>query len=182
MKMKLNNYSTWLVALAGSSLLSACTPNPNVLPERVQAGRPAAPATTYVQTRPAAPVVPVQKPAPVSRTLPLPKEPAPVVEVLQHRQGDSPVQQQGEPEVLEVKSSARYDASPAVRALIKQADTEIDQGKLATATATVERALRIESDNPDLWLKLSELHKRQGNDQQAASMASKAEYYQSQLR
>lgn len=171
-----------MTAILGASLLSACTPNPSVFSDSVQqASRP--PARPPEQAKPAQ--VP-KKPAAVSRTLPLPKESSPKVEVLQHRQ-DEKIPEEGiaddvqEPEVLEVKSDKKYDSSPAARALIKQADTEIGQGKLAVATSTIERALRIEPDNPDLWMKLSELHKRQGNDEQAASMAAKAEYYQEQL-
>ena len=109
----------------------------------------------------------------------------PKVEVLQYRQDKAVSDEAQEPEVLDVQQEAvrkkKYDSSPAARALIKQADTEIGMGKLATATATIERALRIEPENPDLWMKLSELHKRQGNNEQAASMADKAVYYQEQL-
>jgi len=79
------------------------------------------------------------------------------------------------------RSPKKYDSSPAARALLKQANAEATAGKLADASATIERALRIEPENPDLWLKLSNLNKRQGNAQQAASMASKAQYYQELL-
>lgn len=168
MKVKI----TWIAIILGASAMTACAPVSQVLPSQAQAARP--PVTAKPAPAP-------QAPAPVSRTLPLPKEPAPKVEVLQHRQDQGIADDAQEPEVLEVDKVKKYDSSPAARALVKQADTEIGQGKLAAATATIERALRIEPENPDLWLKLSELHKRQGDDEQASSMATKAEYYQEQL-
>jgi Flp pilus assembly protein TadD len=72
-------------------------------------------------------------------------------------------------------------SSSAVRSLRQQAQTETGQGNVADAVATIERALRIEPENPDLWLVLSDLYKQQGNVQQAASMAAKAQYYQELL-
>ena len=63
----------------------------------------------------------------------------------------------------------------------QQAQTEVGQGNVSGAVATIERALRIEPENPELWLTLSELNKQQGNAQQAASMAAKAQYYQESL-
>ncbi len=182
--MKMRIKQTSLMIIIGASLLSACTPNLQILPDRVQASPPPPPAKP-VAPRPATPVQKPKKPAAVSRTLPLPKEEPPKVEVLQYRQDKAVSDEAQEPEVLDVQQEAvrkkKYDSSPAARALIKQADTEIGMGKLATATATIERALRIEPENPDLWMKLSELHKRQGNNEQAASMADKAVYYQEQL-
>lgn len=180
MNMRLKQTS--LAIIIGASLLSACTPNFKILPGQAQAS-PRPPAAKPAP-RPATPVQKPKKPAAVSRTLPLPKEESPKVEVLQHRQDKSVSDETQEPEVLEVKDEEtrkKYDSSPAARALVKQADTEIGMGKLAAATSTIERALRIEPENPDLWMKLSELHKRQGNDEQAASMADKAAYYQEQL-
>lgn len=187
MNMRLKQTS--LAIIVGASLLSACTPNLHqVMPgQQAQASPP--PPVAKPKPKPAPrpappPVAKPKKPAPVSRTLPLPKEESPKVEVLQHRQEEAISDEEQEPEVLEVKkdeSRKKYDSSPAARALVKQADTEIGMGKLAAATATVERALRIEPENPDLWMKLSELHKRQGNDEQATSMADKAAYYQEQL-
>jgi len=42
------------------------------------------------------------------------------------------------------------------------------------ATATVERALRIEPDNPLLWIELGRIRQSEGNAAQADSMARKA--------
>lgn len=83
--------------------------------------------------------------------------------------------------MLVVPASKTYKSSPAVQALVKQADAEITKGNFDGAAATIERALRIESDNPDLWLKLSVINERQGRHEQAASMANKAKFYREQL-
>ena len=64
---------------------------------------------------------------------------------------------------------------------MKTADTEAAAGNLDKAADTLERALRIESDNPDIWLKLAKINERQGNREQAANMLSKAKTYQEQL-
>lgn len=78
-------------------------------------------------------------------------------------------------------TSKSYNSSPAVQALVKQADSDIASGKLDSAADTLERALRIESDNPTLWSKLSKINAMQGHTEQAASMASKAQAYQELL-
>lgn len=74
-----------------------------------------------------------------------------------------------------------YPSSPAVQALSKQADSQMAGGSLDAAASTLERALRIESDNPDLWQKLSKVNAMQGHTEQAASMASKAQAYRELL-
>jgi tetratricopeptide (TPR) repeat protein len=167
-----------VITLAMASVLSACAPNPYVLQDRVYDRypppqpryTPSSPVTARPMPAPRPPVqAPVQAPAD-SRTLPLPTEIPPTVEVVQEV-----------PSTEAVQTYKKYESSSAVRALLKQANAEIADGKLADASATIERALRMEPDNPDLWLKLSDLNKRQGNAQQAANMASKAQYYQELL-
>ena len=79
------------------------------------------------------------------------------------------------------KPPRQYQTSAAVQALLKQADSDVAQGRVEGAIATVERALRIEEDNPAVWLKLASLYERQGNRQQARNMADKAKYYQELL-
>jgi tetratricopeptide (TPR) repeat protein len=79
------------------------------------------------------------------------------------------------------KPPRQYQTSTAVQALLKQADSDVAQGRLEGAISTVERALRIEEDNPAVWLKLASLYDRQGNRQQSRNMADKAKYYQELL-
>jgi Flp pilus assembly protein TadD len=67
-----------------------------------------------------------------------------------------------------------FRLSAASSALVKQARTQSAKGDFAAATATVERALRIEPDNPLLWIELGQVHLAEGNAPQAESMARKA--------
>ncbi len=67
-----------------------------------------------------------------------------------------------------------YSSSPAVAVLTKQANNQLTVGKAGRAAATLERALRIEPENPLLWLRLAEVNAQQGKKSQAASMARKA--------
>ncbi len=67
-----------------------------------------------------------------------------------------------------------YSGSPAVAVLTKQASQQLTTGKPGRAAATLERALRIEPENPLLWLRLAEVNARQGKKSQAASMARRA--------
>ena len=62
----------------------------------------------------------------------------------------------------------------ASAALVKQAKAQTTKGDFGAATATVERALRIEPDNPLLWIELGQVHLAEGNAPQAESMGRKA--------
>jgi len=64
--------------------------------------------------------------------------------------------------------------NPAVQALVNTANAEVEQGRIPAAIATLERAQRIEPRNPVLWHELARLHLRQGNYQQAESLAARA--------
>lgn len=162
------------VLLAG--LLSACSPSPMVLQDRVSAGR-----AVVVPPRASAPVSPAKPatPAPTlnssSSEVVIPSKPAASTEVVNGAPPDSA------PARVEVLTPKAYPSSPAVKALMKTADAEATGGNLDKAADTLERALRIESDNPDIWLKLAKINERQGNREQAANMLSKAKTYQEQL-
>ena len=62
----------------------------------------------------------------------------------------------------------------AVRALAEQAGLEVADGRLTSAAATLERALRIEPRNPRLWLELARLRLTQGEADQAEQLAARA--------
>ena len=163
------------LALVAASALSACAPNPQVVPDAVYHRYPQPQAVQPPRVNRPAPVQPAQRRpiTPARPTIPLPPEQAPVVvsePIL------TPI-----PEAQLSLPPKKYVSSPAARALRQQAQTEMGQDNVAGAVATIERALRIEPENPDLWLALSELNKQQGNAQQAASMAAKAQYYQESL-
>ncbi|OQW99471.1 MAG: hypothetical protein BWK73_50390 [Thiothrix lacustris] len=168
------------------SILSACSPNPTVLQDRVYGSRAVpAPAPAPVQKKPttaakviappkvvAAPVAqpgkvithqPMQIPPPVSVAVEEPTIAPPVVEP------------------VAVATPKAYASSPAVQALIRTADAEAAKGSLDKAADTLERALRMEGDNPDLWMKLAKINEQQGKHDQALGMVSKAQAYREQL-
>ena len=62
----------------------------------------------------------------------------------------------------------------AVLALISSARNDSAAGKPDSASATLERALRIEPRNPVLWHELARLRLQQGVPDQAASLAAKS--------
>lgn len=64
--------------------------------------------------------------------------------------------------------------SAASRALVGQAQHQMTTRNYAVAAATVERALRIEPDNPLLWIELGKVRLAEGNYVQAENMGRKA--------
>jgi tetratricopeptide (TPR) repeat protein len=64
--------------------------------------------------------------------------------------------------------------SPASRALVTQAQTQRRKGDLPGASVTLDRALRIEPNNPLLWIEMGRLRMDQRNYAQAENMARKA--------
>jgi Tfp pilus assembly protein PilF len=62
----------------------------------------------------------------------------------------------------------------ASTALLAQARSEREAGSLEQATASIERALRIAPNDPELWLELGEIKLADGDREQAQMMARKA--------
>lgn len=69
---------------------------------------------------------------------------------------------------------AQSDASGASGVLLEQSRAQRAAGSLPAARASLERALRLEPNNPTLWLELGEVELQSGNSAQAATMARKA--------
>ena len=67
-----------------------------------------------------------------------------------------------------------FRLSAASSALVTQARTQAKGGDSVAASATLERALRIEPDNPLLWIELGRLRLNENNAAQADSMGRKA--------
>lgn len=67
-----------------------------------------------------------------------------------------------------------FHLSAASTALVKQGRAQSLKGEYPAAIATLERALRIEPDNPLVWLELGQVHLSAKNPPQAESMARKA--------
>jgi tetratricopeptide (TPR) repeat protein len=64
--------------------------------------------------------------------------------------------------------------SPATRSLVTQARTQVAHGDLPAASSTLDRAMRIEPNNPLLWVELGRLRLAQGNAHQAEICGRKA--------
>lgn len=64
--------------------------------------------------------------------------------------------------------------NPAVAQLVEQAETQRAAGELAAASALLERALRLEPENPRLWQRLAEIRLAQGQYLEAEEMAMRS--------
>jgi len=64
--------------------------------------------------------------------------------------------------------------SPAAQALLDQGREQRRAGEYAQASASLERALRIESGEPEVWLEMGRLRFDEGNFAQAEQMGRKA--------
>jgi hypothetical protein len=64
--------------------------------------------------------------------------------------------------------------SPATHSLVTQARTEVAHGDLLAASSTLDRALRIEPNNPLLWIELGRLRIAEGDAHQAEGCGRKA--------
>jgi Tfp pilus assembly protein PilF len=68
----------------------------------------------------------------------------------------------------------QFHLGPASSALVTQAHQQADSGDFGQAAATLERALRIEPDNPLVWIELGRVRLAQNNPAQADAMGRKA--------
>jgi Flp pilus assembly protein TadD len=68
----------------------------------------------------------------------------------------------------------QFRLSPATGALVQQAHTQAHAGAYVPAAATIERALRIEPENPLLWIELGQIRLSENNAAQADSLGHKA--------
>jgi Tfp pilus assembly protein PilF len=85
-----------------------------------------------------------------------------------------PPAQQAPPEQPSRPPQKQFRLGPAATALITQAHTQANGGNYALAAATIERALRIEPDNPLLWIELGQVRMGEGNAAQADGLGRKA--------
>jgi len=68
----------------------------------------------------------------------------------------------------------QFHLGPASSALVAQAHTQANGGDYGQAAATLERALRIEPDNPLVWIELGRVHLGANDAVQADAMGHKA--------
>jgi uncharacterized protein HemY len=64
--------------------------------------------------------------------------------------------------------------SPATHSLVTQARTQVAHGDLPAASSTLDRALRIEPNNPLLWIELGRLRLAESDAHQAEGCGRKA--------
>ena len=134
-----------MASLTLALFLSACTTiNPYTASP---APAPANGAAVIVPEEPTLSTQPMEPVTPVEPSIPLPTPPA---------------------------TTRSYNLSPATRALVGQATTQRTSKNFVQAAATLERALRIEPNNPLLWLEYGELRMDENNFAQAESMGRKA--------
>jgi tetratricopeptide (TPR) repeat protein len=114
-----------------------------------------------------APSRPSPAPAPAPAVgAPLP-EPAPAPPPSLSRPAPAPARDVAAPR-------PQSDATAASGALLEQSRVQRAAGSLPVARATLERALRLDPNNAEVWLELGELELQTGNASQAAVMARKA--------
>lgn len=68
----------------------------------------------------------------------------------------------------------QFHFGPATSALVAQARAQAGHGAYEQAAATLERALRIEPDNPLVWVELGRVRLGENNAAQADAMGRKA--------
>jgi len=73
--------------------------------------------------------------------------------------------------------SAGPRENTAVAGLMESARTDAAAGRLPSAAASLERALRIEPRNPRLWQQLARVRLQQGDFAQAQSLAARSNSY-----
>jgi tetratricopeptide (TPR) repeat protein len=70
--------------------------------------------------------------------------------------------------------TAAATLSPASKSLVSQAQAQRKKGDLPGAAVSLDRALRIEPNNPLLWIEMGRLRMDQRNFPQAENMGRKA--------
>ena len=68
----------------------------------------------------------------------------------------------------------QFHLGAAAQALVSQAHAQAGAGDPQLGISTLERALRIEPDNPLLWIELGAMHQSAGRYEQAGGMGRKA--------
>jgi tetratricopeptide (TPR) repeat protein len=70
--------------------------------------------------------------------------------------------------------SKEFRLGPAAQSLVTQAHAQMARGELPGASTTLDRALRIEPQNPLLWIELARLRLSESDPKQAESCGRKA--------
>ncbi len=78
------------------------------------------------------------------------------------------------PPVTAPPATRQFHLGAAATSLVAQAHRQAAGGDPQLAISTLERALRIEPDNPLLWIELGEVHEAAGHFEQAGGIGHKA--------
>jgi tetratricopeptide (TPR) repeat protein len=78
------------------------------------------------------------------------------------------------PEPPSTPAARQFHLGTASRALVTQAHAQATSGDFGQASATLERALRIEPENPLLWIELGRMRLGAADADQADAMGRKA--------
>jgi len=78
------------------------------------------------------------------------------------------------PEPSPAPPPREYQLSSASRSLVDQAHAQMVAGNFVVAAGSIERALRIEPNNPLLWIELGKVRQAEGNYAQAENLGRKA--------
>jgi tetratricopeptide (TPR) repeat protein len=101
---------------------------------------------------------------------PAPAEPAPApAPVAAAPPGPSPVV-----EAPPAPPAKEFHLGPAAQSLVNQAHAQAARGELPAASTTLDRAIRIEPQNPLVWLEVARLRLSEADPRQAESCARKA--------
>jgi tetratricopeptide (TPR) repeat protein len=93
--------------------------------------------------------------------------------------GSSQTQSRPPPEEAPSEQPSRpppkqFHLGPAALSLVSQAHKQSQSGDLGAAATTLERALRIEPNNPLLWIELGDVRLSENDGDQADNMGRKA--------
>lgn len=152
------------VLLAGCSA-SAVYERPAPVDERSRADRASAPPQRPAPPPPVA--APVPEPEPLAAPIPVP---APSAEPQAPR---APAASASAPTTIALAQPPAPTHS-AVGGLLAQAAQQVQAGELDQGSASLERALRIEPDNPWIWHQLAVVRLLQKQDAQAAQLAARS--------
>lgn len=86
----------------------------------------------------------------------------------------SPPSEVPAPAPAEAPAPAAKGENVAIAGLMQSARSDSEAGKLGSAAATLERALRIEPKNPRLWQELARVRLKQGEYTQAENVAARS--------
>lgn len=88
-----------------------------------------------------------------------------------------PVQDESQPATSQGINRNLDHLSPAIASLLHKADQAIEEQQWQSAVALLERALRINGKQAEVWTRLSMVHLGQYNPQQSIHMAKRSNSY-----